>query len=68
MTAHHSALCAEEAEAAVKELREALDKAGITPPSLGLHPVSPAREAPGPLVETRRCSGQTARRIAAAGR
>ncbi|MFE2279191.1 hypothetical protein ACFXAE_18515 [Streptomyces sp. NPDC059454] len=66
MEARHSALCAEEAEEVVKELRAALAKAGISLPSLGLDPVSLAREAPCPLVELGRCSVETARRIAAA--
>jgi hypothetical protein len=64
--ARHSALCVEEAEEVVKELRAALAKAGISLPSLGLDPVSLAREAPCPLVELGRCSVETARRIAAA--
>ncbi|KOT35842.1 hypothetical protein ADK41_24365 [Streptomyces caelestis] len=66
MEARHPALCAEEAEDVVKELRAALAKAGISLPSLGLDPVSLAREAPCPLVELGRCSVETARRIAAA--
>ncbi|MER7487290.1 hypothetical protein ABTY20_15555 [Streptomyces sp. NPDC126497] len=66
MEARHSALWAEEAEEVVKELRAALAKAGISLPSLGLDPVSLAREAPCPLVELGRCSMETARRIAAA--
>ncbi|GAA4293375.1 hypothetical protein GCM10023086_04190 [Streptomyces venetus] len=65
MEARHSALCAEEAEDAVKELRAELAKAGIVLPSLGLDPVSLAREAPCPLVELGRCSVETARRLAA---
>ncbi|MET9679448.1 hypothetical protein [Streptomyces coeruleorubidus] len=65
MEARHSALCVEEAEDAVKELRAVLAKAGITLPSLGLDPVSLAREAPCPLVELGRCSVETARRLAA---
>ncbi|MDT0404966.1 hypothetical protein RM528_24310 [Streptomyces sp. DSM 41635] len=65
MEARHSALCAGEAEEVVKELRAALAKAGITPPSPGPDPVSPAREAPRPLVEPGRCSVGTARRTAA---
>ncbi|MEV8591516.1 hypothetical protein [Streptomyces sp. NPDC052012] len=65
MTARHSALCVEEAEEVVKELRAALAKAGITLPSLGVDPVSLAREAPCPLVELGRCSVQTAQRLAA---
>ncbi|MEU9349780.1 hypothetical protein AB0D65_01865 [Streptomyces griseoloalbus] len=66
MKARHSALCVEEAEEVVKELRAALAEAGISLPSLGLDPVSLAREAPCPLVELGRCSLETARRIAAA--
>jgi hypothetical protein len=63
--AQHSALCVEEAEDTVKELRAALAKAGITLQSLGLDPVSLAREAPCPLVELGRCSVETAQRLAA---
>ncbi|MFI8945379.1 hypothetical protein ACIGO6_02540 [Streptomyces sp. NPDC053750] len=66
MEARHSALCVEEAEVVVEELRAALVKAGITLPSLGLDPVSLAREAPCPLVELGRCSLETAQRLAAA--
>ncbi|WP_030858337.1 hypothetical protein [Streptomyces sp. NRRL S-37] len=66
MKARHSALCVEEAEEVVKELRAALAKAGISLPSLGMDPVSLAREAPCPLIELGRCSVETARRIAAA--
>ncbi|MEU9568491.1 hypothetical protein AB0D62_01080 [Streptomyces massasporeus] len=65
MEARHSALCAEEAEDVVKELRAELAKAGIVLPPLGLDPVSLAREAPCPLVELGRCSVETARRLAA---
>ncbi|MEU9589552.1 hypothetical protein AB0D84_07420 [Streptomyces sp. NPDC048193] len=61
----HSAHCAEEAEDTVKELRAALVKAGISLPSLGIDPVSLAREAPCPLIELGRCSVETARRLAA---
>jgi hypothetical protein len=46
----HAALCAEEAEEALKELRSALEKAGVGCP----------------LVELGRCSLETARRLAAA--
>ncbi|MBT3151219.1 hypothetical protein HTV45_10020 [Streptomyces sp. CHD11] len=66
MTAQHAAHCVEEAEEVVEDLRAALAKAGITLPSLGLDPVSLAREAPCPLIELGRCSVETARRIAAA--
>ncbi|WP_030419758.1 hypothetical protein [Streptomyces sp. NRRL F-5065] len=65
MKARHSAHCVEGAEETVNELRAALAKAGITLPSLGLDPVSLAREAPCPLVELGRCSVETARRLAA---
>ncbi|MFD5131700.1 hypothetical protein [Streptomyces olindensis] len=65
MEARHSALCVEEAEDAVKELRAELAKAGIILPSLGLDPVSLARKAPCPLVELGRCTVETTRRLAA---
>ncbi|MDT0612488.1 hypothetical protein RM812_20070 [Streptomyces sp. DSM 40712] len=65
MEARHSARCVEEAEVVVKELRAALMRAGITLPSLGLDPVSLAREAPCPLIELGRCSVETAQRLAA---
>ncbi len=61
----HSTLCVEEAEDVVKELRALLAKTGIALPSLGLDPVSLAREAPCPLVDLGRCSVETARRLAA---
>jgi hypothetical protein len=63
--AQHSALCVEEAEEVVKELRAALENAGITLPTLRIDPASLAREAPCPLVELGRCSVDTARRLAA---
>ncbi|MFD5650670.1 hypothetical protein [Streptomyces sp. NPDC127039] len=66
MEARHSALCVEGAEDTVKELRAVLAEAGIVLPSLGLDPVSLAREAPCPLVELGRCSVETAQRLAAA--
>ncbi|MEV5429037.1 hypothetical protein [Streptomyces sp. NPDC052701] len=66
MAVRHAALCVVEAEEAVEELRTELAEAGITLPSLGLDPVSLAREAPCPLVELGRCSVETARRLAAA--
>ncbi|MEV0633766.1 hypothetical protein AB0I77_02055 [Streptomyces sp. NPDC050619] len=66
MESRHSAVCVEEAEETLKELRAALLMAGITLPSLGLDPVSLARETPCPLVELGRCSVETARRLAAA--
>ncbi|MCZ0205296.1 hypothetical protein [Streptomyces achromogenes] len=55
----------EEAEEALRELRSALEKAGVVLPSLGLDPVSVVREVPSPLVDLGRCSVQTARRLAA---
>lgn len=64
-SAQHSALCVEEAEETLRELRAALLMAGITLPSLGLDPVSLARESPCPLVELGRCSVETAQRLAA---
>ncbi|WP_280889949.1 hypothetical protein [Streptomyces sp. LBL] len=63
MDARHAALCVEEAEDTVNELRTTLLIAGIKLPSLGLDPVSLAREAPCPLVELGRCSVETARRL-----
>jgi hypothetical protein len=63
--AQHSAYCVEEAEETVKELRAALETAGITLPTLRIEPVSIARDAPCPLVELGRCSVETARRLAA---
>ncbi|MGC9538420.1 hypothetical protein [Streptomyces sp. UG1] len=65
VTARHSARCVEEAEEAVKELRAALEKAGITLPTLRIDPASLAREAPCPLVELGRCSVEAAQRLAA---
>jgi hypothetical protein len=62
--ARHSARCVEEAEETVEELRAALLVAGIELPSLGLDPVSLARDVPRPLVELGRCSVETARRLA----
>ncbi|MEV1077539.1 hypothetical protein AB0I98_04690 [Streptomyces sp. NPDC050211] len=68
MKAQHSALCVEEAEEAVKELRAALKNAGIILPSLRIDPASLAREAPCPLVELGRCSVEAALRLTAAVR
>ncbi|MFF9085328.1 hypothetical protein ACF1BE_02680 [Streptomyces sp. NPDC014991] len=56
----------EEAEETLRELRSALEKAGVVLPSLGLDPVSLAREVPCPLVELGRCSVETARSLTAA--
>ncbi|WSW74511.1 hypothetical protein OG390_16770 [Streptomyces sp. NBC_00996] len=62
----HSALCVEEAEETVKELRAALADAGITLPSLRIDPATLAREAPCPPVEWGDCSVEAAARLAAA--
>ncbi|MGV9341784.1 hypothetical protein [Streptomyces sp. NPDC003688] len=62
----HAAACVEEAERTLVELRDALAKAGIKLPSLGIDPVSVVREAPCPLVELGRCSVETAARLVAA--
>ncbi|MFF8602669.1 hypothetical protein ACF065_22090 [Streptomyces sp. NPDC015232] len=56
----------EAAREAVRELRDALGRAGITLPSLGLDAVSLAAEPPRPLVELGRCTAATARLLAAA--
>ncbi|MEU2741419.1 hypothetical protein ABZ656_40405 [Streptomyces sp. NPDC007095] len=66
MKAQHSALCVEEAEVTVKELRAALKRAGITLPSLRIDPASSAREAPCPRVELGGCSMEVAARLVAA--
>ncbi|MFB7451626.1 MULTISPECIES: hypothetical protein [unclassified Streptomyces] len=54
------------AQEAVAELREALARAGITLPSLGLDVVTLAAEPPRPLVELGCCTVETARLLAAA--
>ncbi|MFF8829485.1 hypothetical protein [Streptomyces sp. NPDC015131] len=56
----------DDAKEAVAELRAALERAGITLPSLGLDAVTCAAEPPRPLVELGRCTVETARRLAAA--
>ncbi|MFE1547545.1 hypothetical protein [Streptomyces sp. NPDC058718] len=56
----------EAAQEAVTELREALARAGITLPSLGLDVVTLAAHPPRPLVELGCCTAETARLIAAA--
>ncbi|MEV3991133.1 hypothetical protein AB0J57_19710 [Streptomyces sp. NPDC049837] len=69
MDSERTALVKEEmrdAKKAVTELRAALERAGITLPSLGLDPVTCAAEPPRPLVELGRCTVETARRLAAA--
>ncbi|WP_426363787.1 hypothetical protein [Streptomyces sp. E-08] len=54
------------AQEAVAELRDALARAGITLPSLGLDVVTLAAEPPRPLVELGCCTVETARLLAAA--
>ncbi|MFE5595510.1 hypothetical protein [Streptomyces sp. NPDC056549] len=54
------------AQEAVAELREALARAGITLPSLGIDVVTLAAEPPRPLVELGCCTVETARLLAAA--
>ncbi|MFB8405145.1 hypothetical protein [Streptomyces sp. NPDC055912] len=56
----------EVAQAAVTELREALARAGIRLPSLGLDVVTLAADPPRPLVELGCCTVETARLLAAA--
>ncbi|PJM99640.1 hypothetical protein CG740_29320 [Streptomyces sp. CB01201] len=53
-----------EAESAVRELRAALGRSGITLPSLGLDPLTCANEKLGPLVDLGRCTPDTARLLA----
>ena len=65
MKAQHSALCVEEAEVTVKELRAALERVGITLPSLRIDPAILAREAWCPRVEWGGCSIEVATRLAA---
>ncbi|WP_438488049.1 hypothetical protein [Streptomyces sp. S186] len=52
-----------EVETVLTELREALARAGIILPSLGLDPVSYAHRSMPPLVELGRCNMDTARRL-----
>ncbi|WP_248001285.1 hypothetical protein [Streptomyces sp. RPA4-5] len=54
----------QQAEDVTAELRTALQKAGITLPSLGVDPVSCAGGFMAPLVELGRCNLDTARRLA----
>ncbi|HET6354789.1 hypothetical protein OH805_25225 [Streptomyces sp. NBC_00879] len=61
----HSMECIEEAEEAVNNLRTALERYGITLPSLRLEPASYAREAPCPLVELGRCTVDVVRMLTA---
>ncbi|MFI8822607.1 hypothetical protein [Streptomyces sp. NPDC053431] len=57
---------AEEAREVVRELRDALGRAGITLPSLGLDAVTLAADPPRPLIELGRCTAATARLLVAA--
>lgn len=61
----HSVGCIEEAEEAVNKLRTALERSGITLPSLRLELASYVRDTPCPLVELGRCNIDTVRRLAA---
>lgn len=57
----------EEASETVAELREALGRAGIVLPSLGLDVVTLAADSPSrPLIELGRCTVETARLLAGA--
>ncbi|MFF2813576.1 hypothetical protein ACFVT2_41720 [Streptomyces sp. NPDC058000] len=53
-----------EVESVITELRDALARAGIILPSLGLDLVSYAHRTMPPLVELGRCNMDTARRLA----
>lgn len=55
----------EDGEATVRELREALARAGVVLPSLRLDLISWAYETPRPLVEFGRCTVGTARKLIA---
>ncbi|MCT4352776.1 hypothetical protein M5362_06485 [Streptomyces sp. Je 1-79] len=55
-----------EAQEAVRELREALVRAGIVLPSLGLDVLTLAADPPRPLVELGRCTVETARLLTGA--
>lgn len=57
---------ADEASEAVRELGEALGRAGISLPSLGLDAVTLTADPPRPLVDLGRCTAATARLLAAA--
>ncbi|MGI5468666.1 hypothetical protein [Streptomyces sp. CA-132043] len=54
-----------DAEAAVRELREAFARVGVVLPSLRLDLISCAYETPRPLVEFGRCTVGTARKLIA---
>ncbi|WP_051872440.1 hypothetical protein [Streptomyces sclerotialus] len=54
-----------DAEAAVRELRDVLARAGVVLPSLRLDLISCAYETPRPLVEFGRCTVGTARKLIA---
>ncbi|MEJ8649778.1 MULTISPECIES: hypothetical protein [Streptomyces] len=55
-----------EAEAACAELAEALKRADIVLPSLGVDPVSYGYAQPRPLIELGRCNLETTHRLIAA--
>ncbi|MEU5214342.1 hypothetical protein [Streptomyces sp. NPDC020742] len=55
----------DEAEAACDELADALRRAGIVLPSLGVDPMSYTYERPAPLVELGRCPVETVQRLVA---
>ncbi|WP_251066032.1 hypothetical protein [Streptomyces sp. ISL-36] len=48
----------------VRELRDALARAGIVLPSLGLDALTLAADPPRPLIELGRCTVETAGRLA----
>ncbi|BDH15870.1 MULTISPECIES: hypothetical protein [Streptomyces] len=56
----------EEAEVACAELAEALKRADIVLPSLGVDPVSYGYAQPRPLIELGRCNLETTHRLIAA--
>ncbi|MFJ3903540.1 hypothetical protein [Streptomyces sp. NPDC090025] len=56
----------DEAREAVRELRDALGRAGIRLPSLGLDVVTLAAEPSRPLIELGCCTAATARLLAVA--
>ncbi|WP_043265529.1 hypothetical protein [Streptomyces sp. CT34] len=56
---------ADDAEAALGELADALKRNGIVLPSLGLDPVTYSGQRSLALVELGRCNPQTARKLAA---
>lgn len=63
-----AAVTIRDAEQARDELRTALNRVGITLPSLSLDGVSLAGDFPRPLVDLGRCTPEIARRLAEAVR